>query len=257
MAKQSKAPNTRNKKVMAARAEAAAIASSKEFLRLKTSEAQLVYETYLAGVHNAMSESEIIDSIRNLLINKFNLGEEIAASVSAAAYDRCASGAFQNTLIEAASIEFSDADNTDNTPPPPAIKLTLVDYQAFNNFCHTLEDFSEPCKRLLLSLIVFYRRNYHPSNWVRYDRKNIFYLAGLHMKSAATQEALTQYLHKNCGLNMRVVGSNQPIVCYDFTWIHDQPSDAAVNPLLTLGPLEPRALHEVIAKVNESPDLDS
>ena len=256
MATQSKTPNTRNKKDMKSRAEAASIASSKEFLRLKSAESQKVYEKYLEGVKSNLSPEQNIVAIQDLLVSGFELGTDIATALAPVLYERCSSGWFQHTLIDATLFELSEEGPTDqlSVTEVPTIAITLNDYQHFADFCHALPEFSRRCKTLLLALITFYRYNYHPSNWVRYDRKNIFYLAGLHTKSASTQETLTQYLHKNCGLNMRVVGSNQPIVCYDFSWIHDQPPIGDANPLLNFGPMTPVTLRSVIDKIDQAPD---
>jgi len=267
MAKQTKTPNTRNKKEVKARAKVAAVAATKEFLSLKSREAQKLFEVYSAGVQLGKSPKLIKGDIQNTLVESFGIPLNIAMSVSSEVYDRCASGSFQKTLIGATAVDIeverkstTEGEKGEEETPPStpqkeaAIKITLKDYQYFTELCHSLSGFSRQCKTLLLSLIVFYRYNYHPSNWVHYDRKNIFFLAGLHTKTAEQQGVLTQYLHRFCGLNMRVVGSNQPIVCYDFAWMHDQPPAGDANPLITLGPLSPASLKSIVEKVENSPD---
>lgn len=263
MAKQSKAPNNRNKKEVKARAKVAAIAATKEFLNLKSREAQKLFEVYISGTNSGKSPKIIKGDIQETLVQAFGIPLDIASSVAPEIYDRCASGTFQKTVIESedkdAAAAPEDALAAEGAPKATTaeatmIKISLKDYQYFTEFCHSLSGFSKQCKALLLSLIVFYRYNYHPSNWVHYDRKNIFYLAGLHMKTAEQQGALTQYLHRFCGLNMRVVGSNQPIVCYDFSWMHEEPPIGENNPMITLGALTPPSLRSVIEKVEQSPD---
>lgn len=245
-------PNTRNKQDMRARAEAAAVASTCEFLKLKTDEAQQIYAIYLKGMAQQDPYEKVVAAMHEYLEKTLGLVPNIAAALAPIAYDRCASGAFQQTLLDAAVFELPNMPEA-----APALSLTLEDYQKFAEFCSTLPNFSTNCKSLLLSLIVFYRKNFHPSYWVRYDRKNIFYLAGLHMQSPAQQESLTRYLHKYCGLNMRVIGSNQPIVCYDFTWIHEQPpAGDTKNPVLNLGPLTQTTVQNVVAKIMAMPALE-
>lgn len=176
------------------------------------------------------------------------MAPEVAHDVAATMYERCASGAFQRTLLDSPSDDLvADENSGDSTL---VLRITLADYRQIAEFCTTLPDLSIETCRLLLALVVFYRYHYHPSNWVRYDRKNIFYLAGLQKKPLAAQELLTQYLHAHCGLQMRVVGSNQPIVCYDCPWLHDQPAPGeSTNPLINLGPMTPTALSAAAAKL--------
>lgn len=247
--KQTKRPNTRNKKTMQARAAASAVAASRDFLELKSPEAQAVYATYMTCAANGASDKETIAALTQTMLNELHLVPDVAESAAKVAYERFVSGAFQNTLLEATPTADPDPD------APLALRITLSDYRQITAFCASLSDASTDIRRLLLALIVFYRYHYHPSNWVRYDRKNVFYLAGLHRKPVAFQEALTQYLHVHCGLQMRVVGSNHPIVCYDFTWIHDQPAAGGPqNPYLTLGAMTPEALKTVLDKIENSPE---
>lgn len=242
--KQTKRPNTRNKKTMQARAAASAVAASRDFLELKSPEAQAVYATYMTCISDGASDKETIAAITQTMLNELHLVPEVAENAAKVAYERFVSGAFQNTLLEVNPTTESDSDS------PLALRITLSDYWQITTFCASLPDVSTDICRLLLALTVFYRYHYHPSNWVRYDRKNIFYLAGLHRKPVASQEALTQYLHVHCGLQMRVVGSNQPIVCYDCEWLHDQPTPGDVaNPFLNLGPMTPTALAEAVTKL--------
>lgn len=49
---------------------------------------------------------------------------------------------------------------------------------------------------------------------------------------------------------MRVVGSNQPIVCYDCEWLHDQPAPGeSANPFINLGPMTPASLYAAVTKL--------
>ena len=75
--------------------------------------------------------------------------------------------------------------------------------------------------KLLISFICFARANPHPNGWIKYDSKSkdyIFYLASCQKKDAKYKEYLTSTLHSVYNLDMRVVGSTQPIPCFKLKW---------------------------------------
>ena len=65
--KQTKRPNTRNKKTMQARAAAEKIAAARDFLELKSPEAQAVYATYLACSGSGASREDTLAAIAQTL----------------------------------------------------------------------------------------------------------------------------------------------------------------------------------------------
>lgn len=110
------------------------------------------------------------------------------------------------------------------------------------NIHHDLEPKYElPVKKLLLALVASYRANFHSSGWIKYDKKQIIYLAGLSKLPVMTQEKLFNYLHTSFALQMRVVGSNNPIPCFKFDWIEvpSQEPDAPVLESHNFGILSP------------------
>lgn len=62
----------------------------------------------------------------------------------------------------------------------------------------------------------------HASGWIRYEREAIFRQAGLANLPEADKEDLTRILREDGLLEMRVVGSNEPIPCFRVI----QPEDA-------------------------------
>lgn len=87
-------PNTRNKQDMRAKAEAAAVASACEFLKLKTVEAQEIYAIYCQGMTKQESATSITSTIEQYLLTNLELMPTVAAAIAPLAYERCASGAF-------------------------------------------------------------------------------------------------------------------------------------------------------------------
>ena len=74
--------------------------------------------------------------------------------------------------------------------------------------------------KILASFTAHALTTYHHSGWMRYDRKEIFAIATpLSKLSATNQTKLTQDLHALFGIDMRVIGSNQPIPCYSLPWL--------------------------------------
>ena len=77
----------------------------------------------------------------------------------------------------------------------------------------------DPAADLLVAFTAHALSNYHPSGWIKYDKKAIIALARLSKLPMAEQEKLTQQLHSSFGIDMRVVGSAQPIPCYALPWL--------------------------------------
>ena len=87
----------------------------------------------------------------------------------------------------------------------------------------------DPVADLLVAFTAHALSNYHPSGWIKYDKKAIISLARLGKLSMAEQEKLTQQLHSSFGINMRVVGSAQPIPCYALPWLSSPQENTPVS----------------------------
>lgn len=89
-------------------------------------------------------------------------------------------------------------------------------------------------QRVLLLVVAFTAHAlsaYHPSGWIRYDKKQIFSIAKINKLPSQDQEALTRQIHNDFGLNMRVIGSNQPIPCYNIPWLVAPQQDSPISTL--------------------------
>ena len=232
----------------------------KEFLDLQTQELRMIYEAYKEIVTSEdfsalLTPEEQTDYIQKQLAEKFSSSFSFPASVAEQISARVVKLFPRLQDIETQFIINTQTNtNTDTQPQTPTIFITLKDYERFmekiqlSNIPPT-----DQLKSLLFSFMVFYRDNYHPTGWVRYDRKNIFYLAGLSTLSAQKQEKLVNKLHDHFGLDMRVVGSNQPIPCFKINWLYDQDDvSTPQNPLLSFGPFTPKNLKQIIAKVDNT-----
>lgn len=117
-------------------------------------------------------------------------------------------------------------------------RLTLLDIQELK--ARLLHEPSPEIRRLLVSYAVYARANPHHSFWIRNDKKVINFLASIQKMRVQDQILLTNRLHTLYNLDMRVVGSKQPIPCFKLSWQAEQPEpDTPENPLVLIGPLNP------------------
>ena len=225
------------------------------FLKLYPDEIQHVYAIFKKGVSLSLPRAEVEKNIAAFIQERYSLKAPVSQPAASSIYDQLSSPDFQESLIN----DDSAALTADTTIPRKTTKivLSLEDYQRYVETTQTCEIFapthaqSAALKSLLLAFVCFYRRSHHPTGWIRYDKKNIFYLAGLTKISSAQQEKLTAALHAHCGLDMRVVGSNQPIPCFTISWLRDQPiAGTTDNPLLTLSDMSPEGIQEIISKIS-------
>ena len=106
--------------------------------------------------------------------------------------------------------------------PKTKITVSMQDYTRFTE--QVLSKSATPQQAaLLFSFLIFYRRNFHKTGWIRYNKKAIVYLASADKLPMKEQENLTAELHNLFGLDMRVIGSNQPIPCFALPWAYEQP----------------------------------
>ena len=105
------------------------------------------------------------------------------------------------------------------------------------------DKYSSEIFKLMISFASFARANPHPNGWIKYDQKSkdmIFYLASCAKKDQKTKEWLTSTLHLRYNLNMRVVGSTQPIPCFQLTWQSQQLTES--DSLIYIGPKVPSSI---------------
>lgn len=95
----------------------------------------------------------------------------------------------------------------------------------------------------VVALAVYARNHPHRSNWIRYNKKEIAFLAGIHKLAVKDQEVISQIVHTKYGLNMQVVGSMQPIPCFQFSWQADPSNTPSEdNPLVIVSDYTPQSL---------------
>lgn len=237
---------------------------SQEFFDLKSTTFKRVYTEYSRCVIQKLSQKETEQHLASFLYAVYGFESQTVAPLLAHhLYERFSSVSPSSAFIDpppspssALTTPQKEGTPVSSTPPafePQIMQITLLDYQKYIERIQLDTQITMQLKSLLLSFIVFYRRNFHPTGWVRYDKKNILFLAGLSKLSAAHQEKLTSYLHDNYGLNMQVVGSNQPIPCYKIDWLYDQPTPGSTdNPFISLGYFDPKDLQKVITQITDN-----
>ena len=227
----------------------------RQFLELQTPEIQYLYSVYKDCLKQKLSIAEIRTTMIKTLMEKYNFSQQISLTIFNEVMLFFCSPQFTDTYITTITDEETltkIAAHLNKKINTPRISLTLKDYERFTEKTSIDDQMTNQLKRLLLSFIVFYRDNYHSTGWVRYDRNNIFYLAGLSKLSLKQQEKLVNYLHLNYNLDMRVVGSTQPIPCYKIDWLYDQENVGKMsNPFLSFGPMSPQNLKSVVDKIND------
>lgn len=208
----------------------------KEFIKLQTKEVQDFYAMFLDMKAKDATAEAIIERFSVELRARYDFGDK-AEAVATRLCDKFSGEFFADRFVD---------------PSKESAVITKCDYDRFWEYTAADEEITPQMRALLMSFIIAYRHNYHPSGWIKYDKKNIFYLADLANLSSARQTAMTNYLHAKYGLNMRVVGSNQPTPCFGFDWLNDQPPvGSEANDLINLGPLSPSTVQIAISETGE------
>lgn len=205
-----------------------------EFIKNQDPQIQLLYEIYYEGVQNGLAPEQLKLDMAARLVVRYSIPKEAADKMAAAAYIQFSNPEF--------ATKFNDLPSSDPLP----LWMSQQDYDYFVSFTSADPDVTDEIRALLLSFIAVYRHDYHHTGWVKYDRKNIFYLAGLSRLSVTRQKVLTNYLHDRYDLQMQVVGSNQPIPCFKFPWLYEQP----VSDPIKLGPLSPSTIQIVLSDIS-------
>lgn len=213
-----------------------------QFLDLEPTKFQELY-SLLTTLNTNTPPQEIKEALASH-ISSWGISQKMAQQISSAFYTHyCA------TLPTAATgPAFLSA-----TAPTSDALISRQDLEYYIAALNTDPDLPLQIRRALLTFAVFYRRNYHPKKWVRYDRKSILFLAGLSDMSSSSQEELMTTLHKDFGFELRVIGSKSPVSCFYFEWMAEQPFPGldSSNPLINLGPYAPQT---IAAAADKTPD---
>lgn len=196
-------------------------------------EEDIYSENWEEREENPAPSKEDARSIKELLVarvSSWGIPQKAAAQLASAFYAYCTAPG---------TLPFLSA-----TAPTTQALVSRQDLEYYIAALNTTPDLSSQIRRALLAFAAFYRRNYHPKKWVRYDRKSILFLAGLSDMSSAAQEDLTTTLHKEYGLDLRVIGSKSPVSCFYFEWMAAQPTPGIdpSNPYIDLGPYTPQTI---------------
>ena len=222
-------------------------------MALQPQQWQEIYMYYisLASSTPPLSPEEILKCI-SFRLESFDLPADITPRIASYLCDRFTAHEFVPIYDDPIRL---GEDPTDN----PVAYLSQQDLEYIEKNIIPDPDATYESVRLLLAYLIFARLNPHHSNWIKCDKKDkttILYLASLSALPVSRQENLIQLLHKKFSLNMRVVGSTQPIPCFQIPWQADQdPVNTEHNQLFTIGPLTPKTISDLAATlINKKED---
>lgn len=210
-----------------------------EFTELKPKVWQTLHATYESLLSSSSTPDQVLAALAADL-PQFGFSEGDSSRIAAAFMKSFDSIRDALALNEA---DPSVPDYESAASPSGKLRLTLSEQDISCMKAILADEPSYDARRLLVAFAAWDRANYHHTGWIRYDRQSIMCLAGLSSLRPRDQEALTQHLHREYGLDMQVVGSNSPIPCFRLSWLEEEPpvGDPS-NQLLDLGPLSPSAI---------------
>jgi hypothetical protein len=221
------------------------------FFELKSHEFKDLYYLYLDLCAAKASRSEIEKSLSDSMKASLKFPEFVSLKVANILIENFSSPSFAtifcdlNTKPNKNTLSFKE-ESSEEEAVRAKYFITTLDYERFNQMTSVDPHVNASIKHLLLALMSVYRRYFHRSGWIKYDRKVIFYLAGLQELPTKESEELMNYLHQEYGFEMQVVGSNSPIPCFKFAWMLDQPQPGShLNPFLDFGELSPKTIAEI------------
>lgn len=218
-----------------------------KFFQNKTREFKDLYYLYLDLRAAKLAEKEIIKSLSESIIVSFSFPQEVADKTAKILYTEFTAPSFAAAfcdLQQQQQQQASDAIATEEETQ--SLFISKVDYERYQSLIAADPHVTTEIKHILLALMSVYRRNYHRSGWIRYDRKVIKYLAGLEGIPSKDLEETMHYIHQEYGLQMQVVGSNYPIPCFKFDWMFDQPEPGShINPFLDFGSFSPETITQI------------
>ena len=216
------------------------------FLALKTPEFAACFKAYKEFARTASPNSpEFFTQMRAFIAKTLALPESnksfdaVLDSITKSFISKIATASDGSVffLDDVPSTSDSAGDNS-----PRLAYLTEKDLETFELLTSQDPQVTPYLKRLLLALIIYYRRNFHHSGWVRYAREEIFFLASLQDMPPKTKEELTQHLFQEYGFALRVIGSNNPIPCYKIDWLFEQPASESI----CVGPYLPETVNKLL-----------
>lgn len=124
-----------------------------------------------------------------------------------------------------------------------AAQLSLIDIERLKKIVATLRLTREESS-LLLTLTLYARKFYHPSGWIKYEKTELQYEAGLTKLKEEEWERVTRALYTNNLFTLQVVGSNSPIPCFKLSFLEDV--NEKTNPLIDVGIFSPVGIAKIL-----------
>ena len=209
----------------------------KQFMNLQPKHWQAIYAHYLHCVDDPEAAQKFIELTTQDLVER-GFSPDQAALIAPAILKTFTHSELHDSFIE------NDPDAEENEA-----KLSLQDIKLLKE--KLLHESSPEARRLLVAFLVYARANPHPSFWIKYDKKVVFFLASIQKLKVSEQNDLTIRLHNLYNLDMQVVGSNQPIPCFKILWQAEQEpaADTPDNPFVLLGPLNPATITSFVKQI--------
>lgn len=124
-----------------------------------------------------------------------------------------------------------------------AAQLSLIDIERLKKIVAILK-LSREESSLLLTLTLYARKFYHPSGWIKYEKNELQYEAGLTKLKEEEWERVTRALYTNNLFSLQVVGSNSPIPCFKLSFLEEV--DEKNNPLIDVGIFSPVGIAKIL-----------
>lgn len=161
---------------------------------------------------------------------KIKSPKEVGKIISSLRAEGMTDGSIRETLIEAEK-EFELDDKLFERAVDLLLNSALLESQPVGEMIIDISqqeyDFisqiSDRDVRILFVVLVYCaRRNWHPTGWIKYDEQKVMELGGF--KNHKRFLEITQRASKQ-GLDFRVVGSKNPILCFKLNWFDEDSYD--------------------------------
>ena len=161
---------------------------------------------------------------------KIKSPKEVGKIISSLRAEGMTDGSIRETLIEAEK-EFELDDKLFERAVDLLLNSALLESQPVGEMMIDISqqeyDFisqiSDRDVRVLFAVLVYCaRRNWHPTGWIKYDEQKVMELGGF--KNHKRFLEITQRASKQ-GLDFRVVGSKNPILCFKLNWFDEDSYD--------------------------------
>lgn len=161
---------------------------------------------------------------------KIKSPKEVGKIISSLRAEGMTDGSIRETLIEAEK-EFELDDKLFERAVDLLLNSALLESQPVDEMMIDISqqeyDFisqiGDRDVRILFAVLVYCaRRNWHPTGWIKYDEQKVMELGGFKNHTRfleVTQKASRQ------GLDFRVVGSKNPILCFKLNWFDEDSYD--------------------------------